>query len=692
MATWQEQLRLAGFPTNVVVIDFETHYSTHYCMGRSKYAVSISEYVADERFEMLGVGIRQLGVWDAGTMYFHKPDVKAVLSELQTKYGRNLERCTVVAKNCKFDILILLVKYGISPAFTVDVEDLSRTYDARMSHKLKDLAPMFKLGYKGDTSQFKWQHFEDIDKEAMETYCKGDVDLETELFKKLLPVVIDPKSELAAAMHTLRLFTHPTAHFDFDLARSLRADMQEYIDRAIEDSTQDVFRLMGLCEEDCRLAQLHGIARDMVIDELRGSISFCELLSAALPDGEHIPTKPGKPSKNMIPMTGEGLIPALAKDDDGTRLLVNHKDDTVRSLIKARQAVKSWPLHIGRIKSLENQAKVSCGLVRVPLKYYGCHTGRWSGEEKVNLGNLGGAGRGKEINELIGKVRHTIKAPPGCVFIHSDSAQIEVRKLAWFAGQADLLQEFRDGGDPYSTLATALFQFKVWKWDDDVDTEEYPGQKKKVTIYRGFGKDTILGRGYGMGDAKAYERCYANDELRPMFDSGEYDLAFIQKLGRGYKEKYSMIPKFWSAVEQAWRVATKYKEKRVVNDKVTFWHDHGTTFMQLPSGRIMRYRNARVNAKNELVWRHGRLWGGSLTENIVQAASRDPLKDWILEIERRGYHVIHHVYDETITVASEKDAKKVAAIVSEVMSTPPAWCPDMPYKSEIKTAYHYIKA
>ena len=45
-----------------------------------------------------------------------------------------------------------------------------------------------------------------------------------------------------------------------------------------------------------------------------------------------------------------GNIPALAKNDGGCQQLLNHQNPQVRDLMKARQAVKSWPLHIKRIK------------------------------------------------------------------------------------------------------------------------------------------------------------------------------------------------------------------------------------------------------------------------------------------------------------------------------------------------------
>jgi hypothetical protein len=692
MKTWQECLAEAEFPPTVLVLDFETFYSPECHMGKDAKALSICEYVHDPRFEILGFGLKVLGHrWEGlGTRFIPQPRVQDVMDKLTKEFGKSLHNVTIVSYNAKFDMLILAEKFHLFPPFTVDVMDLTRTFDARMSQKLRDTAPLFGLQNKGETSQFKGQHFGDLDQKALADYCLNDVNLEASLFKHLLPIVVDPKKELFLAAHTLRLYIRPELHFDFDLAVKLRADMQDQIDAAVKDVADCVMQRIGMLETDRAEAQELDCWREIVQPILSGDISFAKLLSGAMPEGERLPTKPGKPSENMIPITGTGRIPAFAKDDDGCKDLLNHKDSMVRTLMTARMAVSSWPGHIGRIDNLVSQAKASWGLVRVPLKYYGCHTGRWSGEESVNLGNLGGSGRGKAVNKLIGQVRHTLHAAPGCMLVLVDSAQIEARNVAWYAGQEDLLTEFRDKGDPYSSLATDLFKTKVWKWKPD-DIEEYPGQEKKIAIYRGFGKDAVLGCGFGMGAAKFYARCLANDELRPHFDSGEYTEETTARVVATYRTKYSCIPKFWSAVERAWRVATKFKREETVGP-LAFWHKDGTTFMRLPSGRIMRYRHASVDANDNLKWHWGTLWGGSITENIVQATCRDMLRDWIyIAVREEKLCVVHHVYDEIIVQVGENRAEETARVLSGIMQTCPSWAEGMPLGTDVKIKPYYTK-
>jgi len=699
MNLWHEQLEAAGFPTKVLVIDFESYYGDDLTLDTTKKGgVSIVEYVTHADFELTGCGFGEMTPQHGRCKpwFVTGPDVEAELRKLCKLYGKNLEDVTVVAKNCKFDMLILAVKFGILPPYTVDCDDLTRTFDSRMKKGMKDAAPVFGIGIKGETAQFKNLHYQEIiDKglhPALETYTLNDIDIEQQWIEKLLPIVDNPHIELPLAAHTLQLYTRPRLTFDFNLCESLVADMQEEIERSLRDITPWVLINSGFDEEDVDLAFECDAWVELVSDIIGKDLRFVPLLMKALPDGDEVPIKDGKPGKNMKLLLGhDDKIPALAKNDDGCKWLIAHSDPTVSALMAARQALNSWPGHIKRLTNMKNQARASGGKFRIPLKYHGAHTARWSGEQQVNTANLGGTGRGQAIAKSVSQVRHTITAPVGCDLALVDAAQIEARNLAWYAGQDDLLELFGSGGDPYSDLAADIFQCKVWKWQDG-DVEEYKGQKGKVKIYRGFGKDAILGCGYGMGWFKFLTNCLQNDALRPMFDSGEYDEDFIKGLINTYRTKYHCIPGFWKAVERAWRKATMFK-KDVQCGRLLFTHSKkGTTYITLPSGRRLRYRNAKVTRKDELKHRHGTLWGGSITENIVQATCRDFLAEWILELEREhDKRVVHHVYDEIIVVDSKKKIEDTMNLMIDVMSHGPEWADGMPFAAEGQVCNHYTK-
>lgn len=671
----------AGCPTEgVITLDFESYFDQEYSLKK----MSIIEYVTDPQFEFTGLGIK---INDTESVFIPGPKVPWAIKRLQKKFGKALHNTTVVVKNSKFDVLILAEKFGIYPPYVIDIEDLSRYYDSRMKHDLKTLAKLFKLQAKGDTMQFKGQHCADIDWIAMKEYCLGDVDLEYQLLEILLPMIDNPEVEFQLMQHTLNLYLKPTFDLDMKLAKEIYHDMGVEL-------TKDLDKVQWILSYKTK-------KKITVESLLRARTVFPKILADVLPEGETVPMKLSpKPYKK----TGKHeLIPALAKEDEGFQLLLVHSDIWVRNLCKAKAACSSWSLHQLKIKSLITQTKCFGDGIHVPLKFYGCHTGRWSGTQKWNPLNLGGKGNrktGEQHHPLIGKIRHTLLAPDGHLLLIPDSAQIEARELAWIAGQNDLVEDFRTGGDPYSRLATKVFGEEVWKpTEEEMETLE----GKILDIRRGFGKDTILGAGFGLGTNTFYQNCRKNKFLRPLFDSGEYDWDFLDKLIKTYRTTYSQIPKFWKTVEKCFRWVTKYPhevteyyiqkddvvfkgQKLIYNTTLdpilTFWKEGTTTIIQLPSGRRLFYRYATVNKDNQIKYLHGYLYGGLLTENIIQSICRDLLAGWLLECERQQIPIILHTYDELVGCVPEQHAEESLQKMINIMNTGPDWATGLPLDTE----------
>ena len=117
----------------------------------------------------------------------------------------------------------------------------------------------------------------------------------------------------------------------------------------------------------------------------------------------------------------------------------------------------------------------------IPLKYYGAHTGRWAGSDKVNFQNLPSRDKKKKT------LKNAVIAPEGYMVINCDSSQIEARVLAWLAGQDDVVKAFAEGRDVYSEFATKIYKKPI---------------SKANPIERFVGKTCILGLGYGTGALK----------------------------------------------------------------------------------------------------------------------------------------------------------------------------------------------
>ena len=689
-------LERIGYPTDLIMLDFESYFDDE--VGFKSQ--STIEYVTDPRWEFLGCGFQILSRHGGALAYFKdKDEIEKHLVELWFQYGNRFNQATIVAKNGKFDFTILKHHFGMVPKYLLDLDDLLRFYDARMSHKLKDVAKEFKLASpKGDTSKFKGWTFDMICDDSdmydyLVDYTITDIELQVEALEIVFPLIDFTEDEAALARHTHDLFLNPQFRIDRKRATKVRLGMQLELARIIKDYDP---RLLG---SDINLA--------IVVGQLL--LERSEKLPLKLKGKNKKTGKQCVATKNMLPVleqyggeTPDGAPiehcgPTFAKDDDGCKWLQAHTDPDISELVKARVAVKSWPTHIKKINGIMNQA--SCGgsdMLRVPLTFYGCHTGRPSGGEGINLLNLGGKG----CHPLISQVRGILQPPKKRMLLIVDSGQIEARLLAWLAGQQDMLEAFARGEDIYSDFASDIFQTRVWNWDDDTDVEEYPGQKLEIELKRGVGKANILANGYGMGAKKSYTNCLQNPELRPRFDSGEYDFAFVERNTKRYRAKYSRIPKFWRRMEKCWGPTVRTNQTYIIHipgttSSITFTMEDGSVMMKLPSGRRIRYRNAKYSHIHESIkFRHGHLWGGTLTENADQAIARDLLCYWILKALRDpdyDFNIVLYPYDEIVADVPEKHAEEHLARLNEIMMSKPDWASGLPLSTDSKIVDRYLK-
>ena len=372
----------------------------------------------------------------------------------------------------------------------------------------------------------------------------------------------------------------------------------------------------------------------------------------------------------------------MAKDDEALKGLLIHRNPRVRELVKARAKLRSMPLHQKRLRNMMAQAKAAGGRLPNPLNYYGASTGRWSGGEHINTANLPTRGSGIET-----QIKHCLTAPEGCVLVMADAAQIEARGLAWLAGQDDLIAAFERDEDIYSTFVQENLALACRK----------PNKSDPKPVYalyaarRATGKVPVLGAGYGMGGDRCLEYMLTYPELAPRVESGEIDLNFCKRLIDAYRRRYPMIPKIWNDLEATFKYVTRYGQTQELRG-LRLSRDGGTTVLTLPSGRSLFYPHATVcgsGREERIRWHWGDLWGGTLTENVVQAMSRDVLAEAILFIEDHGFHVGHHVYDSVVVVVKESEDTLAFACVSEALKRTPAWALGWPLNCEVTINRRY---
>lgn len=685
--TWQIPLKAAGFPTTVLLLDFESYFDKQYGMSAGE-KLSTVEFVCDKRFEVTGIGVQAFGdgmgrlphcVAATGKRTFLTPHDAEMFLDLLKGYE---DEYTLAGQNLPFDALVLREKYGLNFKYTVDIIDLSRHRDARDRHNLEYLAVKYHAPiHKGDTKQFMGMHWDTMtvgDRQRLMEYCLGDIEIEEYLLKLLLPLMTRPEVELRLAAQTLRMFLVPQVQIDAELGRELlvgmTAELQQHIDRVNSTGV----RMVTPAKVNKRINKPPRVEL-VTVDDISKDGSFLRLLAAALPGGESIPMKQGKVK----------LIPALAKTDTQLDFLLSHPKDAVRALVEARKATDSWPGHISRIRNLLAQSAVRGGWLGMPLRYYGAHTGRWSGTGGINPQNFGA----RDVHPLVKQVGAMIKSPEGFTLAIPDLSQIEARVVAWFAGQEDLLQAFAEGRDIYSEFAgEQIYHKDTRKPRKDDPPELY----RELDIRRSVGKETILGAGFGMGGQTFYDRCCEKSSLKNAVASGDLTLALSKQAIAIYRQRYSMIPKLWKEVESAWRFVAKYQDQVATvshyGRSLNFWNENGTVVIQLPSGRCIFYPHAGVTANGECRYHWGKLYGGAITENVVQAAARDVFGEALLRLEDHLYNSLFSVHDADVMLIPLCPITEVLVKdVERLMTVRPVWAQDLPVAVESKVTPRFKK-
>jgi len=602
---------------DLITLDFETHYSADY--GLRKFTTE--EYIRHKSFEVIGVSVKvnsEEAVWFSGT----KEQTKRFLD------GYNWG-CVAIAHNAVFDMAILNWHFDIRPKRIADTLSMARAlHGTEVGGSLDALVTHYGLGVKGkEVLNALGKHRIDFTAEELESYgeyCKNDSELTHKLFKVLC--FNFPVSELRLIDLTVRMFTEPTLSLDAAKLTNHLANVQ--IKKA---------KLMERLKETKA--------------DLLSNLKFAELLKLL---GVEPPMK-------ISPANGKDTY-AFAKSDEAFKALLEHENTYVQTLVSARLGVKST-IEETRTERLLGISKR--GLLPIPLRYYAAHTGRWGGDDKVNMQNL----------PRKSPLKHAICAPKGFVLVDSDSSQIEARTLAWLAGQDDLVAAFEKGEDVYSIMAAAIYNKPIAEINKDD---------------RFVGKTTILGAGYGMGAAKfkAQLKTFGVDITEEQAKS----------IIHVYRETYPKIPALWRQASRALEAIKGDQSAPIGLDGVLIVR--GTVGIQLPNGLYLKYPNLRdwANSSGKLEQVYdtkkgkalipNRIYGGKVIENVCQALARIVIGEQMLVISKR-YKVVMTVHDAIACLVPTEEADEGKAFVEGCMKVRPTWAQGLPLNCEAGVGLTY---
>jgi DNA polymerase I-like protein with 3'-5' exonuclease and polymerase domains len=601
----------------VICIDFETYYSQTFSLTK----VTTEEYIRSPEFETIGVCVQEQGelpVFFSGT----KASTKAFLDKYE------LHKHMVVAHNAMFDMAILSWQFDIRPRAIVDTLSMARAiHGTEVGGSLAKLAEHYQLGVKGEeVLKMQGKRRIDISPADMDKYgdyCINDVVLTLALFEKMVGDF--PMEELKLIDLTIRMFTEPSLMLDDDVLRNHLDEIK---------FKKDTLLKTGLSKDDL-----------MSNDKFAGLLQAYGVV----------------PPRKISPTTGKETW-AFAKTDEGFKALLEHEKEDIQLLASARLGIKSTIEETRTQRFIEISER---GLLPIPLRYYAAHTGRWGGDDKVNLQNL-------PRNSML---KYAIKAPKGYVVIDSDSSQIEARTLAWLSEQNDLVDAFEKGEDVYKIMASSIYNKDITQITKDE---------------RFVGKTTILGSGYGMG-GKKFQAQLKNFNV----DIAEAEASRIVSV---YRETYEWIPVLWQKAHKALDAILNDQAMDLGRGGVL--KVEGRKGIRLPNGLYIKYPNLRQvqNEQGKLEYVYdtkkgkavipNRIYGGKVVENVCQALARIIIGYQMLIIAKK-YKVVMTVHDAIAIVAPEAEKDAAQEFVELCMRLRPDWALELPLNCESGAGVSY---
>jgi DNA polymerase len=346
--------------------------------------------------------------------------------------------------------------------------------------------------------------------------------------------------------------------------------------------------------------------------------------------------------------------------------------------------------------------------IRGAFRFHGASTGRWAGEgfqpqnlKKPTTEDLDAAiaavatGDYAHVKKLYPRPlsvvgdcsRSMICAAPGHMLVGADFSAIESRVLAWAAGEEWKLDSYRrfdathdPRDEPYCETACKIFRVPS-------------GTYTKESPERSVGKTCDLAFGY-MGGLGAWRK----------FETARFTDAEVETFKQEWRAAHPKIKAFWYALDHAAWSAVRERGRIFRCGSVAFRCDATFLQLKLPNGRKLSYPRPRIigdDREQRVVFadnsagqfkdcRHGQgAYGGTWTENVVQAIARDLLAEAMLRVEAAGYPIVLHVHDE---IACEVPIGFGSTDeFTRLMTRKPAWALELPIAAEAWSGPRYMK-
>lgn len=659
----------------VVCIDFETYYDDIFSLKN----VDSLEYITHTRFRVHMMGLNTTGN-PADTVVVLPHDIATCLNHLKSR-GKPI---ALLCQNTQFDGLILSRHYNFIADLYLDTRAMAAGLWPHASSSLAAIAerlwpdnPDMRKGNELALSK----GLESLPTDVFTTiagYCANDVNLTLAAFNALLPRF--PLDELRIIDMLTRWCVDPQLHLDYDL-------IERYIPK-LDQERRDLVAASGLwrfadsynpdskqrpqfVKEFAKELAKHAVADTdreywLSLKVLNSNKAFAEwFTNNNLP----IPYKTSPDGRR---------IPAFAQNDPEFMAMAA-KFPQFSPVWAARGAAKSTQ-NLSRARKLVQTANAFDGRMPVPLRYNAAHTGRAGGSDGLNMQNLQrNADTDHADGELRpGALRRALLAPPGYAVLVCDLSNIEARMLAYMAEHTVLLDIFRAGLDPYSWMASKIYNRPITKKDNPFE--------------RNVGKVALLSLGYGAGVERFTSMLHSGPMGMPPIHFA--DPQMYARIVATYRRDNAAVTSLWNwgnIMLELMMSDTSYNWR----DIVTFSHQRA----ELPNGLALHYPALRASSDGIVYTdKHGnanKLYGAKFVENLTQALATCVIKSAMTRIEAAlkpfNGRTVMQVHDEIVAVCPLDAADAGLACMMAAMTENLPWCPDLPIAAEGGWAINYSK-
>jgi len=286
---------------------------------------------------------------------------------------------------------------------------------------------------------------------------------------------------------------------------------------------------------------------------------------------------------------------------------------------------------------------------------------------------------GKRVTDVLkGMLRPALIPAKGKSLVVADWSSIEARATPWLsncpAGERKLAI-FAQGEDVYKVNASATF---------GVTVDQVTGEQRQI----GKVQELACGFAGGVGAFAAMGRAYGvhlpESDAKRMVDA--------------WRRANPWSVPYWQSLEEAYTRAMRNKGHEFNVGRVTYLYDGQHLWYALPSGRVLCYPFAKLEADgvtyakaawkpaaDATEWPRARLWKGLACENITQATANDLLRHSLRQLD----DVVLHVHDEIVLETDRPE--EMAVRLEEVMCTPPEWAKGLPLGAEVAIMSVYGK-